>query len=225
MKKVFITPSEQALAIAAVKSGVPKQFTAGREKTLGERTKGLSSFFAASNVCADEGCGSLEVHPRNPHNHRDKIAKSFFRLFCDSPDGTKGMIELGEISADSHGRSNKERFSCDVLNRSWLLQGNITKCYPRTPLWLLQIRQTEGGRKPPSRQVIPHENWQTNLAKYLDSDAAWRGLVVFMLRKEPFEVSEKVGKIGSAQIREKLSKIFTKDVADFLIASAKLPNS
>jgi len=220
MSTVFIEPRELIASLDAMKEGVPSEFRQGRRKALGERTKGLSTFFAASNVCATQDRFVVEVHPDNPANKREALSNSFIALFCDSPEGSRGMIELGEISYAA--RENKSRFGSDVLNGSFSASGNTTFCYPRPPHLLIQVEQAEQAGQPLTRRVTAHADWKNNLTKYLTTAEAWRGLAIFMLRAEAFEVSSPKSDISDPMLYEKLHLRFTKDVAEFLADTAGL---
>lgn len=222
MRTVFIETRAVIESLDAIKKGVPNEFRQGRRKALGERTKGLSTFFAASNVCAKQDRFLIEVHPDNPANKREALSNSFIALFCDSPEGRRGMIELGEIS--NAARENKSRFGSDVLNGSFSVSGNATVDYPRAPYRLIQVEQTEKAGQTPTRRVTAHADWKNNLAKYLTTPEAWRGLAIFMLRQEAFEVSSPKSDISDPMLYEKLQQRFTKDVAEFLADTARLRN-
>jgi len=218
MSPVFIDPQELIASLDAIRAGVPAEFRQGQGKTLGERTKGLSTFFAASNVCAKEDSFDVEVHAENSGNKREALTESFIRLFCDSLDGSKAMTELGAISEDR--RLNKNRFGSDVLNGSFSVSGNTTFDYPRPPLWLIQVKQVEEPGQPPTRRITAHESWKSNLAKYLTTPESWRGLALFMLKGEPFETKSAKSDISDAMLVEKIQQQFTKDVAEFLVRAA-----
>lgn len=190
-----------------------------------EMATAMAVFFSVARAMKTAGKKRLQVSAKITPNHRNDITEAYCDLFCDSAKGTLSMVMPGEIGDINEGnrkrKNNKERVSSNVFTTRWKLSENETLAYPagtRDPV-LLELKSSKVSDRV-SCEVYFHTNWKKNLPKYLSGEKAWQGLVLFMLRSQPFDLGRSA--ISGEELVKKLRALFPADVAIKLSALAKL---
>jgi hypothetical protein len=190
-----------------------------------EMATAMAVFFSVARAMKTAGKKRLQVSAKITPNHRNEITEAYCDLFCDSAKGTLSMVMPGEIGDINEGnrerKNNKARLHSNVFTTRWKLSENETLAYPagtRDPV-LLELKSSKVSDRV-SCEVYFHKNWKKNLQKYLSGEKAWQGVVLFMLRNQPFDLGRSA--ISGGELIKKLRALFPADVATKLSALAKL---